>query len=332
MPPATQPVRVAIVGTGHVGSTFAYALLWSGIATEIVLINRDRDEAEGEAMDLGHAVPFAPPTRVWAGTYADCAAATVVVLTVGAAQGDAASRLDLVERNGAIFREVVPEVASHSPDAVLLVATNPVDVLTLAALRLSGLPPGRVIGSGTVLDTARFQALLGRHLGVDPRSVDAQVIGEHGDSQVAIWSGANVAGVGLADAAAAQGVAHDRATFTDIARQTRTAAAAVADRKGATFYGVAAALTRIVAAIVHDERTVLTVSSLVEGQGDLDGVCLSLPSIVGRHGIERVLRLVMNDAERAALGRSAATLREAADRLDLSAVPENGRGAAPGSA
>ena len=314
-----QPVRVAVVGAGNVGATFAYALLLSGLAAEIVLINRDRDKAEGEAMDLAHAAPLAHPTRVWAGDEADCAGAAVTVLTAGAAQAKdgGGTRLDLAEENAGIFAQIVPEVARHNPDGILLVATNPVDVLTYAAAKLSGLPAGRVIGSGTILDTARLRALLGQHLGLDPGAVHADVIGEHGDSEVVVWSAARVAGVPLAAACADLGVAFDAATREEIARQTREAAHEVVARKGATSYAVAAGLVRIVEAILRDERAVLTVSSPVDGHHGLADVALSLPTVVGRNGVERVLGMDLDPTESAALRRSAAVLKETADRLAL---------------
>jgi L-lactate dehydrogenase len=201
LPSASQqharPTRVAIVGTGNVGATFAYALLLSGLASEIVLIDANRARAEGEAMDLNHAVPFTHPTRVWAGGYGDCAGAVVTVLTAGAAQKPGETRLDLIKKNAAIWRAIVPQVVQHNPDGILLIATNPVDVLTYAAWKLSGLPAGRVIGSGTILDTSRFRYLLSQHFGVDARSVHAYIVGEHGDSEVPVWSLANIAGMRL---------------------------------------------------------------------------------------------------------------------------------------
>ena len=192
-----HPLRVAVVGMGNVGSTFAYALLLDGLASEIVLIDANRAKAEGEAMDLNHTVPFTHPTRVWAGDYADCAGAMVTVLTAGSGQKPGETRLDLIKKNAAIWRDIVPKVVQHNPTGILLIATNPVDVLTYAAWKLSGLPHQRVIGSGTILDTARFRYLLSQHFGVDARSVHAYIIGEHGDSEVPVWSLANIAGMRL---------------------------------------------------------------------------------------------------------------------------------------
>ena len=309
------PVKVAVVGAGNVGATYAYALLLSGLAAEIVLINRNRDHAEGEAMDLTHAAPFTGPTRIWAGGYDDCAGAALTVLTAGAPQGDSDSRLDLVERNGAIFAEIVPEVVRHNPDGLLLVASNPVDVLTYAVWKQSGLPRSRVIGSGTILDTARLRALLGQHVGVDPQAVEARVIGEHGDSQVPVWSLAAVAGIPLTVFGNATGVATDAATLEEIASQTRKAGPAVAERKGATYYGVAAGLVRITEAVLRNEHAVLTVSTVVDGYQGVDDVALSVPCVVGRSGIERTVALPLSDAEAAAFRRSADVLREAIGQL-----------------
>jgi L-lactate dehydrogenase len=304
------PVRVAVVGAGNVGSTFAYALLLSGLASEIVLIDANAARAEGEAMDLAHAVPFSRPTRVWAGDYADCAEAAVTVIAAGAGQRPGETRLDLARRNVDIFRQIVPRIADAHPGGIILVATNPVDILTHVALDLSGLPPNRVIGSGTTLDTGRFRAALGDLYRVDPRSVHAFIIGEHGDSEVPVWSLANIAGVRLADLPSpAEGVDLDEARAT-IFEQTRDAAYAIIERKGATYYAVAAALVRIVEAILRDQRTVLSVSSLVDGPYGLRDVCLSLPTVVGRNGIEEVLPLSLDPAEASALLRSGELLRE----------------------
>jgi L-lactate dehydrogenase len=305
----TAPVRVAVVGAGNVGATFAYALLLDGLAAEIVIIDVNRARAEGEAMDLNHTVPFAQQTRVWAGDYADCTGAAITVITAGAAQRPGESRLDLLQRNVAIFEQIVPAVARANPGGIIVVATNPVDVMTWVALRLSGLPARHVIGSGTILDTARFRYLLSQHLGVDARSVHAHIIGEHGDSEVPVWSLANVAGVRLPSYCAARGITLDEATRERIFVQTRDAAYAIIERKGATYYAIAGGLVRICEAILRDQATVLSVSSLIEGVQGLDGVCLSLPSVVARDGIEHILPLDLSPDERDALHASAAILQ-----------------------
>jgi len=306
----TQPTnRVAVVGTGNVGSTFAYALLLSGLASEIVLIDANRARAEGEAMDLNHTEPFAKPTRIWAGDYPDCAGAAVTVIAAGVGQKPGETRLELVKRNAAVFEQVVPQVAKHNPDGIILVATNPVDVLTYAALRLSGLPAERVIGSGTILDTARFRYLLSKHFGVDPHSVHAYIIGEHGDSEVPVWSLANIAGMRLTDFEEANRMPLDQKTMQEIFVSTRDAAYAIIQRKGATYFAVAAGLMRIVEAILRDQRTVLSVSSLAEGCYGLNDVCLSLPTVIHRSGVERVLQLELSVEELAGLRRSADILK-----------------------
>ena len=291
------PNRVAIVGAGNVGATFAYALLLSGLAAEIVLVDANQAKAEGEAMDLNHTVPFTYPTRIWAGSYADCAGADVTVIAAGAAQKPGETRLDLVKKNTAIFRQIVPEVVRNNPNGILAIATNPVDVLTYVAWKLSGLPAQRVMGSGTILDTARFRYLLSQHFGVDPRSVHAYIIGEHGDSEVPVWSLANIAGMRLPAFCAAQGVPCDQSVMDDIFRQTRDAAYSIIKRKGATYYAVAAGLMRMMEAILRNQSTVLSVSSLIKDYYGLSDICLSLPVVVDRGGVDRVLRLDLTTEE-----------------------------------
>jgi L-lactate dehydrogenase len=311
----SHPSRVAVVGVGNVGSSFAYALVLSGLASELVLIDRDTRRAEGEAMDLAHAVPFTKPIRVWAGDYADCAGAAVTVITAGVAQRPGESRRDLVSRNAAIMGAIVPQVAEANPDGIILVTTNPVDVLSYQSWKASGLPPSRVIGSGTILDTARFRALLSEHFGVDPRSVHAFIAGEHGDSEVPIWSSANIAGMRLAEFCTANGLTYDSAEMDAIFARTRDAAYEIIARKGATYYAVGAGLLRIVEAIIRDQRTVLSVSSLVDDFYGISDVYLSLPCVVTREGVERQLRLDLSPSEAAGLRRSAEVLRTMIDEL-----------------
>jgi L-lactate dehydrogenase len=306
-----------IVGAGHVGATLAYSLVLDGLAPEIVLIDRDHRRAEGEAMDLNHAVPFSTPCRVWAGGYEDCAGAAVVVLTAGAGQKSGETRLDLAGRNAAIFADVVPRITAVTRDAILLVATNPVDVLTYAAWKQSGLPAHRVIGSGTILDTARFRYLLSGHFGVDARSVHAYVIGEHGDSEVPVWSLANIAGMRLPDFRAAHDLGPDQAAMDAIVEDTRRAAYHIIERKGATYFAVAAGLLRILEAILRDQATVLSVSSLVPSHYGIADVCLSVPTVVTRNGIERVLHLPLSEEEAAAFRHSGDVVRRTVESLRL---------------
>jgi L-lactate dehydrogenase len=314
----SHPARVAIVGAGNVGSTFAYALLLSGLAAEIVLIDANRAKAEGEAMDLNHAVPFTHPTRIWAGDYADCSGAMITVLTAGANQKPGQTRLECLQANARIWREIVPQIARHNPGGVLLVATNPVDILTYAALKLSGMPAARVLGSGTILDTARFRFLLSQHFGVDARSVHAYIIGEHGDSEVPVWSLANIAGMHLPDYCRAQGLPFEQSQMEEIFESTRDAAYRIIERKGATYYAVAAGLLKITQSILRHQNTVLSVSSLIDNYYGISDLCLSLPTVVDRGGIRQVLRLELDEAETAKLRHSADILRTTIAALDLS--------------
>jgi len=313
----SAPTRVAIVGVGNVGATFAYALLLSGLAAEIVLIDANHARAEGEAMDLNHALPFTHPTRVWAGDYSDCAGAVVTVLTAGAPQNPGETRLDLIKKNAAIWSQIVPQAVKPNPNGILLIATNPVDVLTYAAWKLSGLPAERVIGSGTILDTARFRYLLSQHFAVDARSVHAYIIGEHGDSEVPVWSSANIAGMRLPQFCQAQRVAYDHEAMEKIFLQTRDAAYQIIERKGATYYAVAAGLMRITQAILRNQRTVLSVSSLIRNYHGLDDVCFSLPTVIDRGGVEQLLRLELDSGEIEKLRASAEVLRKTIRSLNL---------------
>jgi L-lactate dehydrogenase len=312
-----HPTRIAVVGAGAVGSTFAFGILLSGLTSEIVLSDANERKAEGEAMDLMHAVPFARTARVWSGPISECRGAAVTVIAAGAAQKPGESRMDLVQKNSAIFREIVPQVAAANPDGIILVATNPVDVLSYLTYRISGLPAERVIGSGTILDTARFRTLLAEHYGVDPRSVHAHIAGEHGDSEVPVWSSANIAGMPIKDFGAMTGIGHDPAALAAIFEGTRDAAYRIIERKGATYYAVAAGLVRIVQAILRDQHTVLSVSSLISDYYGIDDVYLSLPTVVGRGGVERIVPLGLSAEEASGLRRSANLLRETIAALGL---------------
>jgi L-lactate dehydrogenase len=305
-----HPIRIAIVGAGNVGATFAYALVLSGLATEIVLIDANPQKAEGEAMDINHAIPLAHPARVWAGSYKDCAGALVTVITAGSAQKPGETRLDLVQRNAGIFRKIIPEIVHNNPGGILLVAANPVDILTYVALRESGLPSERVIGSGTILDTARFRYMLSQKFKVDARSVHAYIIGEHGDSEVPVWSLANIAGMRIPVYCQANQFTCAQEDLDEIVENTRNAAYQIIQRKGATYYAIGSGLVRIVEAIIRDQRTVLSVSSLITDYYDIQDVCLSLPSVIDRSGIERVIRLELDETEVKGIQRSAGILKE----------------------
>jgi L-lactate dehydrogenase len=312
-----RPVKVAVIGAGFVGATFAYALLQSGLASEIILVDSNRAKAEGEAMDLNHAVPLTSPARVWAGDYADCAGAAVTVVTAGSNQRPGETRLDLITRNIQIFRSIIPQVAQHNPNGILLIATNPVDVLTYASWKLSGLERERVIGSGTILDTARFRYLLSQYFQVDSRSVHAYIIGEHGDSEVPVWSLANIAGMRLPVYCAQNQMNCVDADLEKIFTQTRDAAYEIIQRKGATYYAIGSGLLRIVEAILRDQSTVLSVSSYIENYYKISDVYLSLPSVIDRGGLERVLHLDLAPSEILGLQNSAAVLKQMIRELGL---------------
>ena len=307
-------MKVGVVGCGLVGSTAAYALVMRGVGREIVLVDRNTARAEAEADDLFHAVPFAHPLLVRAGGYSDLQGSQAVILTAGVNQKPGETRLELLARNAAVFHEIVPAILDAAPDAVLVVATNPVDVMThltatIAARR--GLAATRVIGSGTTLDTARFRTLLGRHLGVDPHHVHAYVIGEHGDSEVLAWSLATVAGLPLNDFVQERGLTLDASQRQRIDERVRRAAYRIIAGKGATYYGIGSALARIVEVVLHDQQAVLTICTRtghVEGIAD---VTLALPHLVGGQGSIAVIPQRLNTEERAALQRSATILKAA---------------------
>jgi len=308
-------MKVGIVGCGAVGSTAAYAMALQGAASELVLIDLNAKLARAQAEDILHATPFTSPVRITTGSYPDLAGSGLVVLACGVGQRPGESRLQLLERNVKVFDQVVPSVLRHAPEAILLVASNPVDLLTQVVTRIAGIAPGRVIGSGTILDTARFRSLLGEHLGVAPHSVHASVVGEHGDSEVLLWSGAQVGGVPLLDFAIQAGRGIDAPAQARIDDAVRRAAYRIIDGKGATFYGIGAGLSRIAGAIRDDERAVLTVSTAALGIGDLgipDGLCLSLPRVVGAGGVLTTIRPSMSPPEAEALHQSAGILRDAA--------------------
>lgn len=302
--------KVGLIGAGMVGASFAYSLMQRGLANELVLIDRDAARAEGEAMDLNHGLPFVGPMRIIAGDYADLADAEVIVICAGANQRPGESRLDLLQKNAAVFRNIVPQVNTVNQDAIIVVATNPVDILTYISAQIVGLESGRVIGSGTLLDTARFRYLLGTHYGVDPRSVHAYIVGEHGDSELPLWSLANIGGVRLPDFAGTNGQGYDQTALDRIFDQTRNAAYEIIQRKKATYYAIGLGLLAVVEAVLRDQHTVMTVASPLRGQYGVTDIALSLPTIVGRNGIEEVLNLPLSEHELAAFQHSAQTLQE----------------------
>ncbi len=300
MPASVGGHKAVIVGAGQVGATTAYTLLISGLFSDLVLIDLNRDKALGEAMDIAHGMPLCPPADVRMGDYPDCAGAEIVIITAGLSQKPGETRRDLTEKNIGVFRSIVPQIVKYAQDAILLVVTNPVDILTRETLRISGFPPERVIGSGTVLDTSRLKYLLGSHTGVDPRNIHAFILGEHGDSEFAAWSVTHIAGMDLNEYCAGYGNCAgslDRETASRIEDEVRRAAYTIIGLKGATYYAVALAVRRIVEAILRDEHSILTVSSLLTGQYGISDVCLSLPTIVGSKGIVSILPIPLNERE-----------------------------------
>jgi len=303
----SQHTRIAIIGCGHVGTSCAYAILHTRLVREIVLIGDTENHVHGEAMDLQHAVPLGSPIRIFAGTYKDAAASSIVVITVGTPGKFEGSRLDMLAGNVVIVRSCVAKLMAEGFNGVLIIATNPVDVLTYIVHQESGLLPGQVIGSGTLLDSERLRHILGEQLEIDPRSVHAAVIGEHGDSSVAVWSGARVAGIPLLRYPGA----HNLPSHEELLIAVRYAGPAVALLKGNTCFAIASCVTRICEAILHDERSVLIVSTLMTGQYGLRDVALSTPCVVGCGGVESVIELHLNEAEQKALEASAAVLKHA---------------------
>ena len=312
-----NPRKAAIVGCGFVGASIAFRFLQQGLFSKLVLLDVDREKAEGEAMDLSDGLPYASPVEITAGTYDDIADCALVVVTAGANQKPGETRLDLIGKNTAILRSIIGEITARDFGGILLVVSNPVDVLTYAAWKMSGYPRQRVIGSGTVLDTGRLKQLLGEELRVDSRNIPAFIVGEHGDSELAVWSGANVSGVDLEHFCRLRGNGLHASDMDRLYREVRDSAYEIIKRKGATYYGIAMAVGRIAEAIVRDEHAVLPISAVLEGQYGQEGLALSLPSIVGRNGLEEVLEVPMSQGERLALDASARQMKEAIAALML---------------
>ena len=310
--------KVAIVGAGNVGATTAFALMNSGTVSEIALIDIDREKAEGEAMDLSHGGAFVEPVDVYVGDYEDCWDADVVVITAGASQKPGESRMELLERNVAIFEDMVPQITERiDPETVLLVVTNPVDILSYVTWDVSNLPHERIIGSGTVLDTARFKQVLSQQCDVAAQNVHAYVIGEHGDSEVLVWSSANLGGIPFESYAESHGVDDIDALKASVEAEVREAAYEIIERKERTNYGVARSVAATTERILGDDNSILTVSTLVSGEHGIDDVYMSLPCTVNQGGVRDVHEFDLSADETAALRESAGVIRESLDRLDL---------------
>lgn len=302
--------KVGLIGTGMVGASFAYSLMQQGIANELVLIDADTARAEGEMMDLNHGLAFVRPMRIIAGDYTDLADSDVVVVCAGMNQRPGQTRLELLKTNAGIFRNIIPQITAVNDHAIILIATNPVDILTQISAEIAGLDQCRVFGSGTSLDTARLRYLLGAHYGVDPRSVHAYIVGEHGDSELALWSLANIAGVRLDDFIGVNGQGYEPVAMDRIFDQTRNAAYEIIQRKKATYYAIGLGLCYIVEAILRDQHTVMTVTSPLSGLYGVEGISVSMPAIVGSTGVEEVLNLPISATELAAFQHSAQMLKD----------------------
>jgi len=311
-----RPRKGVIIGAGQVGMACAYSMTIQNCFDELILQDINAERLQGEVMDLMHGVPFVEPVDIKAGNVADVGQnADMVIITAGASQKPGETRLDLVVRNVAIFKSLIPDVVKHCPNATLLIVSNPVDIMTYVTLKLSGFPAARVIGSGTVLDSARFRALLAQKMGIDPRSVHAHIIGEHGDSEVPVWSKVNVAGMSLYDRE--DNPAIDKVALQEIFDRVKNAGYEILKRKGSTSYAIGLATTEIVKAILHGQERILTVSSLVNDFYGLRDVCLSLPSVVNEKGVVKTVNLTLNDTEQQQLIHSAQILRDIFDTLEI---------------
>ena len=304
--------KVAVIGCGFVGSSSAFALMQSGLFSEMVLNDEDTKRAEGEAMDISHGISFARPMQIYAGNYDDITDAAIIVITAGANQKPDETRLDLIKKNAAIMKSIVGEIKKRDFGGILLIVSNPVDILTLIALKESGYPSNRVIGSGTVLDTGRFKYLLGEHLDVDSRSVHAFIIGEHGDSELAAWSNARIGGLKVNDFCELRGHFNHEQSMKKIFENVRNSAYEIIERKHATYYGIAMAVKRICEAIVRNEKSILPVSSLMTGEYGLNDVVLSIPAVVDETGVQKVIPIELNDEELTKLKDSANILKDIA--------------------
>ncbi|QDP42201.1 L-lactate dehydrogenase [Radiobacillus deserti] len=312
--PHSKKRKVVVVGTGFVGSSYAFSLLNQGVANELVLIDVNKEKAEGEARDLNHGLPFGSQMRIWAGSYQDCQDADIVVITAGANQKPGETRLDLVVKNAKIFESIVKEIMETGFQGIFIVATNPVDVLSHVTQKVSGLAKQRVIGSGTILDTARFRYLLSDYFDIDSRNVHGYIIGEHGDSELPVWSHVQIGSVPLKKFLETEEI-HDHPDMVHIFENVRDAAYQIIQRKGATYYGIALGLVRLTKAILNNENSILTVSTLLEGEYGLEDVYIGAPAIVNETGIRQVIELDLTVREKQLFEQSANVLKETAQKV-----------------
>lgn len=310
-----NPRKAAVIGCGFVGSATAFTLMQSRLFSELVLLDVNMEKADGEAKDIAHGIPFAGQMKIYAGTYDDAADAAIIIITAGANQKPGETRLDLVQKNTAIYQSIIPEIVKRDFGGILLIVSNPVDILTYVALKLSGLPENRVLGSGTVLDTARLKYALGEHLGVDSRSVHSFIIGEHGDSETAAWSSTNVSGIPLNDFCEMRGHFNHDAAMDAIAEKVKNSAYEIISKKQATYYGIAMSVKRICECIVRNERSILPVSAMMHGEYGIEDITLSMPAIVGIGGVETHVPIALSEEEAEKLVESAKKLKEVAKGL-----------------
>ena len=313
-----NPRKCAVIGCGNVGATIAYTYTQSGLFSEIILIDKNESRARGEAMDISHGVPFLPPVTVRAGEYRDLADAALIVIAAGVSQKEGQTRLDLLSANMRVFSAVVNEIVRYNTEAILLVVTNPVDILTYYTYRISGFPANRVIGSGTVLDTARLKQLMGEYLSVDPRNVHTFIIGEHGDSELAVWSAANVSGISINDFFRLRGIENATEIRASVEESVRNSAYEIIEKKRATYFGIAPSVTRICEAIVRDQKSIMTVSNYRTDVQGVPDVVMSLPAIVGSKGVEFPIPLQLSIDEAELLHSSAQTLKNTLNQIDFS--------------
>lgn len=312
---AKTAIKISIIGTGFVGSTVAYTLMMKGIASEIILVNLERAKAEGEAMDIEHGSPFAAESLVRAGNYEDTKNSDIVIITAGTNQNPGESRMDLIVRNAAIMRDIAKNVAENSPNAIALIVSNPVDVMSYVFQKETNFPKNRVIGSGTCLDSARFRYLLNQKFDVDSHNIHAYILGEHGDSEFPAWSLVSIAGMNINQASDVfGGIMHDE-DYLKIGDEVRNAAYEIINLKGATYYGIAMSVAHICQAILRDEKAIIPLSVLLNGEYGIDDVYLSLPVIIGEHGVDKILTPPLSDEEMGKLHHSAEILKEAQSQI-----------------
>lgn len=309
--------KVGIIGCGFVGATIAFTLMQHSLFREIVLLDADNDKAEGEAMDLNHGIPFARPVKIYAGDYSSLKDAGIIIITAGAGQKPGETRLDLVNKNVNIFKQIIPSITEYVKDAILLVVSNPVDILTWVTLKLSGFSENHVFGSGTVLDSGRLKYVIGERLFVDPRNVHSFIIGEHGDSEVAAWSSVNISGIPINQFCEMRGYETNDENKNKLSDMVKDSAYEIIDRKGATYYGIAMAVRRICESIVRDEKSILTVSSMQHHYYEADGVCIGMPSVVGHDGVEQVICLDLNGHEAKLLKKSVSALNDVIHSINI---------------